>query len=218
MQDTGLAEAPATGIPEFLYHWYWMGPGSLPMVLFQSIFVSLALTAQAVRELDRFNAQDLSGAVIIIGLLRDLGPLIVGLAWASRTAAFISMEPSEFLAEGWTHFLLPRYGAAVCAALPLCAFGLAISGLTAALYAPVFGVSSTADFLESARQIITTKDVSSFFFKMIVVNPAVGVFVGATCIARAREPAPHAVAHAVAAAIIVGGFFDWVVTTMFFLH
>lgn len=203
---------------DFLYHWYWMGPGALPLVLFQSIFISLALTTQSVLELSRYNAEDLSGSIISIGLLRDLGPLTVGLSWAARLAAFISQEREEWHVMRFVEFIAPRYFAALLSAMPLTAFGLVAAFLAASVYAPVLGVSSGADFMEAARETIKNKDLVTFCFKMVVINPALGVFMGALCAGlRDRNP-QHAAAHAIAFTCVLGAFLNWIVTTSFYLQ
>src|SRR5579883_3394178 len=68
----------------------WMGAGSLSFVVFAGIFISWALTLQTISEMNKFNADDLAGSVIAVGLLRELGPLTVSLAWSARTSARIS--------------------------------------------------------------------------------------------------------------------------------
>jgi phospholipid/cholesterol/gamma-HCH transport system permease protein len=169
----------------FVHYFSVMGPRSLPLITIGSIFISLALTTQVVLEAQRFNAEDVSGAAIAIGLLRELGPLTVGIAWAGRVAAFLTETAfaerirSE---EGFSGaFLAPAYLAAIAAALPLSAYGLVIGFGSAALFAPLLGVSSSADFMEAARQTIQDKDVGVYILKLAFINPTMVIF--ATCLA-----------------------------------
>lgn len=163
----------------------WLGPASLPLITFSAVLISLALSVETILETSRYNAQDISGAVIAIGLLRELGPLTVSLFWSARVAARLSDEAriyttasndDRFVAD----FVLPRYIAGLLMAVPLSAYGLAVGFLTAALYAPVQGVSSSADFLEIARSGIKDKDVITYFVKLILINPTLAVMVGST--------------------------------------
>jgi ABC-type transporter Mla maintaining outer membrane lipid asymmetry permease subunit MlaE len=168
----------------FVHYFSVMGLRSLPLITFGSILVSLALTTQVVLEAERFKAQDMAGAAIAIGLLRELAPLTVGLTWAARTCAFLTetafaeRKRSEHDFSG--DFLAPAYLAAIAAALPLAAYGLVVGFGAAALYAPCIGVTSSADFLESARLAIKDKDVVVYLLKLVVINPTIVIF--ATCL------------------------------------
>jgi ABC-type transporter Mla maintaining outer membrane lipid asymmetry permease subunit MlaE len=55
------------------------GEGSIPLVILSAAFISMALTSQAVLELQRFGAEDLARPLIAVGLLRELGPLTVSI-------------------------------------------------------------------------------------------------------------------------------------------
>ena len=191
---------------EFRYHCRWMGEGSIPLVILSAVFISLALTSQAVLELQRFGAEDLAGPLITLGLLRELGPLTVSVMWCCRVAAFISAEActspvdEKHYAEG---FMLPRYLAALYCAVPLSVLGLVAGFCSAALYAPMLGVSSTTDFVEGARSTIRDKDVFVFFFKLLFVNPTIGVFVGCAA-GRSHHTTPaFAVADAVMTVAVI---------------
>jgi ABC-type transporter Mla maintaining outer membrane lipid asymmetry permease subunit MlaE len=177
----------------FWHYFTVMGLRSLPLISWSSILVSLALTTQVVLEAEKFKAQDMSGAGIAIGLLRELGPLTVGMAWAARTCAYLTetafaeRRKSDQAFSG--DFLAPAYLAAVSSALPLAAYGLVLGFSAAALYAPCIGVSSSADFLESARLAIKDKDIAVYLVKLVLINPTIVIF--ATCIASLDPIAPR---------------------------
>ncbi len=63
-----------------------MGPQSLHLVALAAVFVAIALTMQCTLELERYQAQDLAGAVISLGLLRRkwASLIIVSLALVCR--------------------------------------------------------------------------------------------------------------------------------------
>jgi hypothetical protein len=104
-------------------------------------------------------------------------------------------------------------------AVPLGAYGLAIGFVTAALVAPLLGVSSTSDFLESARQGIQDKDLVVYFIKLNLVNPTIGVFAGCAAgwYGRGNMAIPVG-ANAVTATFIAGYMANLLITYAAYLH
>ncbi len=135
---------------EFQTFCNWLGKRSFHFVALSAVFVSIALTIQSVVELQKYRAEDISGAVIAIGLLREFGPLTVSLAWCARVAALVSDEARLYgydnVGDFARDFVCPRYLAALSMSIPLGAYGLVFGFVTAALVAPLLGVSSTNDF------------------------------------------------------------------------
>ena len=199
--------------PLFASKCFWMGPQSIPLVTLSAVFIALTLTLQAVLEMRQLRSQDLSGAVIAIGLLRELGPLTVSMAWAARVTAHVCAEGRNFGYERSdleyaTQFVLPN----LLAGFLMSIFGLVVGFLSAALFAPTLGVSSTNDFLETARLYIRNKDVAVYFVKLILINPAIAVIIGGAYARDKAEPQRFAVANAVTALFIVGFIFNWLCT------
>lgn len=194
----------------FKHYFTMMGLRSLPLITFGAVFVSLALTTQVVLEAERFNAQDITGAAIAIGLLRELAPLTVGLAWAGRTSAFLTETAfvKEFARadEFESRFLAPAYLAGIVSAIPLAAYGLVIGFGAAALFAPVLGVTSSADFLESARLAIKDKDVGVYLVKLILINPTVVIFATSLAALSERETPPASVTASAVTYACIGVF------------
>jgi len=190
---------------------------TLPMIVFQAIFVSLALLVQVVLQLDQFRAQDLSGPLIAIGLLRELGPLTVGLAWIAVVAAFISQEQEEFTKTSLPEFFVVRYLAGAIVTGPLVAIATTIGFMAAALFAPVLGVTSTADFMEMSRQAIADKDIIVFLFKVGLVNPAIAVITGTIYASRMNRPPSFLAAQSVIFGLVAGTVANCLVTMAFYL-
>ena len=166
---------------EYKEHCKWMGPGQFHLVAFSSVLVSIALTIQCVVELQKYQAADISGMAISIGLLREMGPLTISVAWCAIVAARISEVARNTSKEFAGKFIPVRLLAALTVSVPLGAYGLIIGFVTAALYAPLIGVNSAMDFAESARVAITDTDVAVYFIKLIAVNPVLAVFIGSSC-------------------------------------
>ena len=201
----------------------WMGPQSLPLITIAAIFISLTLTLQTVLEMRQLRTQDLSGAVIAIGLLRELGPLTVSMAWAARVTAHLCAEGRYFGYERSdsdyaTQFVLPNFLAGLCMSVPLSIYGLVVGFLTAAVFAPTLGVSSTNDFLETARLYIQDKDVTTYFVKLILINPTIAVLVGSAYGRDTGESQRFASANAVTVLFIAGFIVNWFITYAAFGH
>jgi phospholipid/cholesterol/gamma-HCH transport system permease protein len=195
----------------------WLGPQSLPLVSLSAIFIGLTLTLQAVLEMRYLRSQDLSGAVIAIGLLRELGPITVSMAWAARVTAHLCAEGRYFGlersdADYASNFVLPNLLAGYLMSIPLAAYGLVVGFLTAALFAPTLGVSSTNDFMETARLYIRDKDVMTYFVKLILINPTLAVLIGSAFGREDEELQRFASANAVTALFIAGFITNWLFT------
>ncbi len=195
----------------------WLGPQSLPLVAISAVFISLTLTLQAVLEMRQLRTQDLSGAVIAIGLLRELGPITVSMAWAARVTAHLCAEGRDFGIERSdsdyaTYFVLPNLLAGLLMSIPLAAYGLVIGFATAALFAPTLGVSSTNDFSETARLYIRNKDVMTYFVKLILINPTIAVLVGSAYGRDNGQSQKFATANAVTTLFIAGFICNWLFT------
>lgn len=207
---------------QFKAYCYWFGPRSIYLVTFGAMAISLALAVQCITELQKFQAEDFSGALISIGLLRELGSITISLAWGARASALIAEEARRYIGNGTEddfvdRFVLVRYLAALAMGIPLSAYGLAIGFLTGALFSPLLGVSSTADFIESAKQQIQVQDLVVYFFKLGLVNPTIAVFAGCICGRAERSPFAPVAAHAVTATLITGYLANLLVTALVYI-
>jgi phospholipid/cholesterol/gamma-HCH transport system permease protein len=194
-----------------------MGQRGFHLVAIAAVSVSIALTIQCVIELQRYRAENLAGAAISIGLLRELGPLTVSLAWCARVAAVVAEQVKHYASDDLEtfgrYFIPPRYLAALVTAVPLGAYGLLIGFVTAALFAPLLGAVSIGDFVESARGNIGMKDLVVYFIKLNVINPTIGIFAG--CVAGwngRRELNVPVAAGAVTATFVCGYIANLMVT------
>ncbi len=69
-----------------------LGNRALPLIILSSMFVSMALAIEWANQLDRFGAKSMIGGVLSNAVIREIGPLVVGLLIAARTSAEITSE------------------------------------------------------------------------------------------------------------------------------
>lgn len=71
-----------------------LGVDSLPIVSLTLMFTGMVLTLQIAHEFIRFGAQSMIGAVVAIGIGRELGPVLVGVVVAGRVGSAMTAEIS----------------------------------------------------------------------------------------------------------------------------
>lgn len=69
-----------------------IGVGSLPIVLLTSFFIGAVMVLHTASQFTRFGQTALTGDVVAIALVRELGPTIAGLLVAGRCASGIASE------------------------------------------------------------------------------------------------------------------------------
>jgi ABC-type transporter Mla maintaining outer membrane lipid asymmetry permease subunit MlaE len=145
------------------------------------------------------------------------------MAWCAMVAARVSEDARRYYGQYHSDsqfasdFVLPRYISAIAMSIPLSAYGLLFGFITGALFAPLIGVSSTTDFLNSARIAITDKDVSVYFIKLAFVNPSVAIFAGCVAGMRAKDTTQPVSADAVCATFLSCFALNLAVTTAAYL-
>ena len=204
----------------------WMGLSSFHFVSLAAATIAIALTIECVQELRHYRAEDLSGAVIAIGLLREIGPLTVSTAWCTTVAGRLVQEgiQEEGIARGGTldqlrDFIFTRYLTALLMAFALGSYGLAIGFLTGGFTGFAIGLNSMDDFFESARQAIEFKDLLMYFVKLNFVNPTIGVFCAAQIlrgVQLGQVEQNFAATRAVAATLLVIFIVNTIITYAFY--
>jgi phospholipid/cholesterol/gamma-HCH transport system permease protein len=69
-----------------------VGVGSLPIVLSACFFTGAALALNSAGTLSRFGALTVTGQLVSIGIIRELGPVLAGLVVAGRDASGMASE------------------------------------------------------------------------------------------------------------------------------
>jgi phospholipid/cholesterol/gamma-HCH transport system permease protein len=71
---------------------YFSGVLSLVIILVSGLFVGMVLALQGVEVLERYGAQESLGIVVALSLVRELGPVVAGLLFASRAGSAVTAE------------------------------------------------------------------------------------------------------------------------------
>ena len=140
--STGLAVIVQAGRPltwrrtvraEFVRHCYLVGIHSLPLTIFVGVLLGLGVVIQALYWLELFGESSLIGRFLVLILLRELCPLMVGFIVLGRSGSIMLVELGAMQARGQVHMLdamgvdpflflvLPRV-----LATSLCTFGLSV--------------------------------------------------------------------------------------------
>ena len=71
---------------------YFTGVLSLIIILVSGLFVGMVLGLQAYETLQKYGATESIGVVVALSLVRELGPVVAGLLFASRAGSAITAE------------------------------------------------------------------------------------------------------------------------------
>src|SRR5690242_7289261 len=71
---------------------YFAGVLSLIIILVSGLFVGMVLALQGYETLQRFGASASLGVLVALSLVRELGPVVAGLLFASRAGSAITAE------------------------------------------------------------------------------------------------------------------------------
>jgi phospholipid/cholesterol/gamma-HCH transport system permease protein len=74
-----------------------IGVGSLPIILLSGFFIGAVMVLQTGAQFVRFGQTSLTGDIVAIALVRELGPAITGLLVAGRCASGIASELGSML-------------------------------------------------------------------------------------------------------------------------
>src|SRR5690349_1025765 len=70
----------------------FVGVGSLPIVILTGFFTGAVLAVNASRTLEQFGSLSLTGQLVSISMVRELGPVLTGLMVAGRNASGMASE------------------------------------------------------------------------------------------------------------------------------
>lgn len=188
---------------------------AVPLVIVLSSILSFLVISQAVRELGRIGAIELIGTLMVVAIVRELGPLLTALTVAGRSGTAIAAELAtnkvmgevdalEGMGIDPVHYLvLPRFGAAIVSVFCLTILfdGVAI---LAGLVAAVTNGLSSAHYFNIVLHSLAFRDAGLTLVKGIVFGIIIGTvpsFHG-LAVRRAATEVPIASSHAVVGSIL----------------
>ena len=153
---------------------------SLPVVGLTAIFTGAALAQQIYVGGSRFNAESTVPSIVVIGIVRELGPVLVGLMMAGRVASSMAaeigtMRVTEQLdalatlrTDAFRFLIAPRLFAAILV-MPLLVLLANCIGVLGGFILAVYklGFNATA-YLESSRRILEAGDLVMSLVKAAV--------------------------------------------------
>lgn len=172
-----------------------IGVGSLPIVLLSGFFIGAVMVLQTGAQFTRFGQTSLTGDIVAIALVRELGPAITGLLVAGRCASGIASELGSMLVteqvdamramgtDPSRKLVVPRVLATLMM-LPLLTALSDFSGLLGGCVASVFSLRlSAVEFWRRAIDALDFADLMQGFSKPVVfgfILATVGCYKGLT--------------------------------------
>jgi len=162
-----------------------VGVQSLPVVLLTALFTGMVLALQSYIVFHRFAAESMIGVVVSLSMVRELGPVLVGLMVAGRVGASFAaelgtMRVSEQIDALWTlstdplrYLIMPRVIAAIIM-MPLLVVISDFIGIYGGYAISVFMLDQNpAVYLEKTTQFMELIDfysglVKAAFFGMLI--------------------------------------------------
>jgi phospholipid/cholesterol/gamma-HCH transport system permease protein len=153
---------------------------SLPVVGMTAIFTGAALAQQIYTGSSRFNATAAVPTIVVIGIVRELGPVLVGLMVAGRVASAMAAEIATMRVteqldalttlrtDAYQYLIAPRLFASVIALpiLTLAANAIGVlGGYLLAIYKLGFNGPS---YLDTSRQYLEADDLAMSLIKAAV--------------------------------------------------
>lgn len=178
-----------------------LGVLSFPIVALTLLFTGMVLSVQIAGELTKYGADFTVGAIVAIGIGRELGPVLCGVVLAGRVGAAITAEIGTMRVTEQIdalrcmavspigYLVVPRLIACMCMLPILDVFGVAIgvgSGMMVASLS--HGVSSYV-FMHSIHVYCVPSDLYIGVFKSVIfgmIVALVGCDRGMTCTAGAE--------------------------------
>ena len=165
---------------------YFSGVLSLVIILISGLFVGMVLALQGFDVLQRYGADQSLGVLVSLSLVRELGPVVAGLLFASRAGSAITaeiglMKTTEQLAamemmavDPLARVVAPRFWGGVIS-MPLLAALFSTLGIFGAYLVGVrlIGIDAGAFWGNMAAAVDFRQDIVNGIIKSIVFGIAV---------------------------------------------
>ncbi len=159
---------------------------AVPLIILLSGILSFLLISQAVRELGRIGATELIGRLMVVAIVRELGPLFTALTIAGRSGTAIAAELSINKALGEVqalegmgidpvqYLVLPRVGGAIVSLLGLVVL-FDLVAITAGFLAALANGMSGPRYAEIVTESLALRDVWFTLVKALVFGGIIGI-------------------------------------------
>jgi phospholipid/cholesterol/gamma-HCH transport system permease protein len=157
-----------------------IGVGSLPIVLLSGFFIGAVMVLQTGSQFQRFGQVSLTGDIVSLALVRELGPTITGLLVAGRCSSGIASELGSMLVteqvdamralgtDPGRKLISPRVLATLLT-MPLLVTISVFVGLLGGMVASVFSLRlSATTFWQRSIAILQFSDLMQGFSKSVV--------------------------------------------------
>ncbi len=203
---------------------------SLPVVAMTAIFSGMVIALQSYTGFARFNAQSAIAGIVVLSVVRELGPVLAGLIVAGRVGAAMAAEIGTMrvtdqidalgtLSTNPMKYLVTPRLLAGTVALPLLVAVADILGVMGGFIVSVLKLGfSPSAYIASTFAIMTTKDVTVGLVKAAVFGfliALMGCYNGYHSRGGAQGVGAATTASVVAASILILAF-DYMLTEMFF--
>jgi len=225
----GAAVTPRWYFGEILRQMMRIGFYSLPVVGLAAVFIGAALALNIYTGGARFNAEQFVPTIVVLGITRELGPVITGLMLAGRVSAGIAAEIgamrvteqidalTTLSASPKRYLYAPRFIAAILT-LPLLVIIADIIGVAGGWLVSVGSLDfDSIIYLRNTMDFLTVPDVTAGLIKAGVFGAVIAIMgcyqgdrssAGATGVGRAATNAM------VSAAVLVLAF-NYILSTLF---
>ena len=210
---------------------YFAGVLSLIIILVSGLFVGMVLALQGYDTLQRFGASESLGVLVALSLVRELGPVVAGLLFASRAGSAITAEiglmkateqisAMEMMAvDPIARVVAPRFWGGVIS-MPLLAALFSAAGIFGGYLVGVqlIGVDAGAFWSQMQAAVDLRNDILNGVYKSIVFGVAVAwiaVFEGYDAIPTA-EGVSRATTRTVVTSSLAILALDFVLTALMF--
>ncbi len=210
---------------------YFSGVLSLVIILMSGLFVGMVLSLQGYETLRRYGADEELGILVALALVRELGPVISGLLFASRAGSAITAEiglmktteqitAMEMMAVNpLARVVAPRFWGGVLS-MPLLAALFSAAGIFGAYLVGVrlIGIDAGAFWGQMKANVDVFPDVTNGIIKSVVFGVAVSlisVFQGYMARPTAEGVASATTRTVVVSSLVILGL-DFVMTVFMF--
>jgi len=167
---------------------YFAGVLSLVIVMVSGLFVGMVLALQGYEVLTRYGANESLGILVALSLVRELGPVVAGLLFASRAGSAVTAEiglmktteqlsAMEMMAvDPLARVIAPRFWGAFLS-LPLLTAMFSMLGIYGAYLVGVklIGIDAGAFWGNMQAAVDFRQDIVNGFIKSVVFGAAVSL-------------------------------------------